>query len=436
MISQKNKRNLAAFQQDYDLWRLLRDEQAATGPDPLAIIVEPIRAAAQDKPIITVSNVSDVWPDRRPESPSMAEFIEDWGQAGHSQHIGNILASLKTRTSGSLAALICRPIPNHWSLVEVLSVMGECKRILMPGGVLILETQNPEFIENPISAPEPASILSTELLKFALEREHFDNVTLLDCLTLNTPANSDAAATTALLRPFRSMSATYFAVAQAPGDAALTKTLKAILGSINEPPTALLKPSGSSAEAIVETQHQLINTLHNLQSSRDVASRLRASLALTRAEQQSLNERLHQVTHAKQNLRVKMSGLQNQLHQSNVHLDAYSTALHARDVQIDALYRSFSWRITRPMRILSRLLRSPKTLGRDLLVRVDRASVKTPRIRKALARTGQIAGIDRDRLGYESPAKAALTPSAPSIWSIEPPRDRTKSWERTLKRNG
>jgi hypothetical protein len=118
-------------------------------------------------------------------------------------------------------------------------------------------------------------------------------------------------------------------------------------------------------------------------------------------------------------------------------IESLSNSLHQRNFQIQQIYGSTSWRLTWPMRIIIRLLRSPRDGLHDIALSLDVATRGKPALRKSLIAVGRAVGVTRDRMEVTPPSQTTTptvgTPNfQESPWVIQPPRTATQAWSRML----
>lgn len=97
--------------------------------------------------------------------------------------LADALTWLRSRNSNSLALITAFHVVEHLSFNDLNQLMAECLRTLSPGGLIILETPNPE---NLITAahqfyldPTHKSPLPPELLRFLAEYRGFSDIEIL-----------------------------------------------------------------------------------------------------------------------------------------------------------------------------------------------------------------------------------------------------------------
>ena len=135
---------------------------------------------------------------------------------------GNALDVLKEMPDQSLSIVSAFHVVEHITFEEVRLLIRQALRVLKPGGLLILETPNPENIVVATSLfyldPSHVRPLPAELLSFAVEYEGFSRNTIV---RLQEPAGIDSAIKLDLIQVLNAVSPDYAVVSQKEGEAHL-----------------------------------------------------------------------------------------------------------------------------------------------------------------------------------------------------------------------
>jgi SAM-dependent methyltransferase len=120
------------------------------------------------------------------------QVLLDRAQAGGYDVIGgDARAALRTLEDCSLRCITAFHVVEHLAFEELLGLLTECRRLLEPGGLLILETPNPENVvvgsANFYLDPTHIQPYPMQLLRFLVEQRGFSNVETL-ALNPNTAA--------------------------------------------------------------------------------------------------------------------------------------------------------------------------------------------------------------------------------------------------------
>lgn len=211
---------------------------------------------------------------------------------------GDAIAHLQTRPDQSALVVTGFHIAEHLPFAALQTLMAQARRVLVPGGLLILETPNPEnllvgaahfYIDPTHQRPLP-----WQLLTFLAEHQGFGPVKLLRLQEEPRLANAEPVS---LYDVLANVSPDYAIIAQTPAVA---------------PPPAALAQS-------MARHHGL--SLHTLATRYDQQRQAAASAQLQTIEA------------------------------------AHAAAQQALAAEIKAIHASHSWRITRPLRWLVRRLR-------------------------------------------------------------------------------
>ena len=110
--------------------------------------------------------------------------------------------------------------------------------------------------------------------------------------------------------------------------------------------------------------------------------------------------------------------------------DQTVTSLHA-------IVKSTSWRITKPLRFISRILKSPRRGVYSLIRNLDHSLQNTPKLRTFGIGAAKRLGVTRETLTQNTDAEpASLLPETnpeSSPWVVRPPLKRTEQWLKQLR---
>lgn len=128
----------------------------------------------------------------------------------------NALAALQRQADRSLAVVSAIHVAEHLPFDQLRMLIAEALRVLIPGGLLIMETPNPENIQvatmHFYRDPTHQRPLPPELLSFLPEQAGFERVKVLRCAE---PAHIvDESQTMTLEKVLKSVSPDYAVVAQ------------------------------------------------------------------------------------------------------------------------------------------------------------------------------------------------------------------------------
>ncbi|WP_418119073.1 class I SAM-dependent methyltransferase [Variovorax sp. 350MFTsu5.1] len=131
------------------------------------------------------------------------------------------LATLRQTPSDSLVLVSAFHVVEHIRFEDLQAIVAEALRVLVPGGLLILETPNPENLEVGTSSfyldPSHVKPLPSQLLAFVVEHAGFQRQKIL---RLQEAASLHGAAPVSLISVLAGVSPDYAVVAQKNGELA------------------------------------------------------------------------------------------------------------------------------------------------------------------------------------------------------------------------
>ncbi|WP_461594721.1 class I SAM-dependent methyltransferase [Thiomonas sp.] len=383
------------------------------------------------------------------------EWLELTGEAGFKAHGVDLdegmLAACRERglsveTQDAIAALHQIPdeslmivsgfhIAEHISFDALQEIVKEALRVLKPAGLLILETPNPENLivgtSNFYLDPTHQRPLPPLLLSFLPEHAGFSRTKIL---RLQESPDLSGASDVHLLQVLGGVSPDYAVVAQksAPQEhlelfdstfdvqygltlemlstryeTGMQKRLSILQDRIEQAQTQAQQAETHAALQSKADQHELAELrahfLHAQQSSAALGVQLTQALAQHSQTQQQLQQFMAQ----NHQLRNQLDGRQTELDELKKELVRLQAEIHAelaaRTHELQAVYASRSWRVTRPLRLGVSGLR--RLLGRS----AQQPQIQpTPAHPAALAQPAQVAG------------PAAVQPPAPAEQQLQP----------------
>ncbi|WP_322082013.1 class I SAM-dependent methyltransferase [Burkholderia sp. BCC1972] len=324
---------------------------------------------------------------------------------------GDAIEHLATLESSSHALISAFHVVEHVSFEQLKTLVSEALRVLKPGGLLILETPNPENIAvatcNFYIDPSHQKPVPPLLLSFVAEHAGFDRVKVV---RLQEPeALHDAETKVHLLNILGSVSPDYAIVAQKAADstqgafdAAFDADYGLTIDVLADRYETRIASSQSHVEARVERAEEalrqsaerwseLVDRLQTvseqLTSAEERYQRLEERNRLTDewrqlvdersqladARSQLVEERSQLVEERSQLVDGERQHLERQVRELQARLEQAEALMHQANAQLHAMYHSTSWRITRPLRAVALVLRGQgKTVFKTGLKRLIR----------------------------------------------------------------
>ena len=343
---------------------------------------------------------------------------------------------LKKQKNNSVAIVTGFHIAEHLSFDKLELLVNESIRVLVPGGLLILETPNPEnilvgsnyfYLDPTHQRPIPP-----QLLQFLPEYYGFGRMKLI---RLQESPSLAVSQSPSLLDVLGGVSPDYAIVAQKKNKKKGADCLEEIFShnyglSLNDL-TSKYSDSESSKmltinEALNDFSNQILNlkvennnllmVLNNeLDKFRALAEQRAAEHAQVLAEAnnrtshwnavaQGLQQELENVNHCNHHhyvlgnkrlleitrLSEELRSTQEQLHQANQYNHHHYVLSSHLQHQINAIHKSFSWKVTKPFRVLRRYLGKlasiPKEMTIFLGLKIYTFVARNPRYKYAIVR--------------------------------------------------
>jgi len=302
------------------------------------------------------------------------------------------LAALRACADNSLALVSSFHLVEHLPFELVRELVAEALRALQPGGLLVMETPNPENLTVGATSfymdPTHLHPLPPNLLHFAAEHAGF---TRSKVVRLQEEARlHDPAAPLGLITVLEGVSPDYAVVAQKGGAAAVLAPFDAAFGA--EYGIALGALAQRYEDQLAAQHGQVHRLLQSLQQQSDAAGdalgQLRAAIAAQEHQAGVQAQRSAELEHRAGQMEHRAGLLEQRI------IQAEARAAEMGQRVIDML-DSTSWRITAPLRRVGgiarrlnaarregRLLRAVKNRGKALLQRSGGFLLRHKRLKK------------------------------------------------------
>ncbi|MFH5255736.1 methyltransferase domain-containing protein [Burkholderia semiarida] len=334
------------------------------------------------------------------------DMLEACRERGLSVFQGDAIEYLAALDANSHALVSAFHVVEHVSFEQVRRIVSEALRVLKPGGLLILETPNPENIVvagcNFYLDPSHVRPIPSELLSFVGEYAGFARVKRIRLQ--ESPALQEEGARAHLMDVLGGVSPDYAIVAQkscGEADAAFFDAAFDADYGLSLAELAVRFEAGATrahehaAEQIEQTRRE-IGRLH--QQTQGEIERLHGELGLTREEVGGTRRELMRAVDELAQIRSDLGRVRGDLAQVTGELRrVQDDAQHAAE-RLQAVYGSTSWRVTAPMRSAVTFARGAKATCKSGVRRVLFRSVayvnRNPRLRRLAVRAlGAMPGV-------------------------------------------
>jgi SAM-dependent methyltransferase len=313
---------------------------------------------------------------------------------------GDAIAHLRSMDSESLAIVSGFHVAEHLQFPELQALVEEAHRVLLPGGLLILETPNPENIVvatlNFYTDPTHERPLPPALLAFLVEHHGF---TRSKIVRLQESADLAGRQDAALLEVLSGPSPDYAVVAQKQAAADVLQQFTPAFDrqyGLDLRQLAERHDQVASLRDRIETLYaELTQVAAEGAADRARIQYLEPQLADSRESVEQLTQQLRGAEAEQARLTEQMNLAESQRRELTRRVEQTLTEAHRWQREHQAIMSSTSWRITHPLRVLKpltvRVLGMPARLCKRLLVGTALVAIgiaiRTPGVR-AMARLG------------------------------------------------
>ncbi|WP_175753031.1 class I SAM-dependent methyltransferase [Burkholderia ambifaria] len=289
---------------------------------------------------------------------------------------GDAVAYLKTLESESQVVVSAFHVVEHISFEQLQTVVSEALRVLRPGGLLILETPNPENIavatNNFHLDPTHQKPIPSLLLSFVVEQGGFETVKTLGLQ--ESPALRNPDHSVSLLDVIRGASPDYAVIAQKAADPGIKEKFAQVfaaeyglslerLADRYEARTDSVRLRVEKAEAGVERLDELCRALDGqLQLAQARLQSVEADLdagqrQVTEDRLQLADERCRHAEELRQHAEALRQHAENQLGAAEARAQHAEAQARQANELLHAVLHSTSWRVSKPVRMVGFPLR-------------------------------------------------------------------------------
>jgi O-antigen chain-terminating methyltransferase len=287
------------------------------------------------------------------------------------------LSSLRAQPDASLALVSAFHLVEHIPFDDVQELIAEALRVLRPGGLLIMETPNPENLvvgsTNFYTDPSHLRPVPPLLLDFAVE---FAGFARHKVVRLQEPAALRGTASVELINVLNGVSPDYSVVGQKAADAPVLGAFDAAFAApfgleldelaqryerqSQERAAAALAKLEARVAAAEQGPAQLFQRA--LETIGGAQAALLASQERERAQAEAAAQQLQQARSAQadaesraQQTQQQLDALAARLQHTQNELDAATGRARGAEETVAALHASTSWRVTAPLRAVRRI---------------------------------------------------------------------------------
>jgi len=328
--------------------------------------VEPLKCVYSDCPVIDLGCGRGEWLELLMQNGFTTHGVDlDEGmlkgchELNLSVEQGNAVSFLSTLPNESQAVVSAFHVVEHISFEQLRTVVSEALRVLKPGGLLIMETPNPENIvvatRNFYLDPTHLRPIPPLLLAFLPEHYGFKRVKIM---RLQESSDLAAKEDIGLIDVIAGVSPDYAIVAQKNAPPEVLRSFDA----------AFVKHYGIELDALanhydVKLERSIAALAHRLVNAESLAGGMTEALERISI----LQDRLIDATVQVERSETRATEAEAKIDELNHSCHYWWTIAEGDRHKLQAVYVSRCWRITKPLRLVSPLLRRLRHGGKQVI---------------------------------------------------------------------
>ena len=363
-------------------------------------------------------------------------MLEACRELGLPAEQGDAIAYLQTLADESQVVITAFHVVEHIPFEQLQTLVIEALRVLKPGGLLIMETPNPENIvvatRNFHLDPTHLRPLTPMLLGFLPE---FHGYARVATVRLQEPQDTHTRTDIKLTDVLHHVSPDYAVVAQKGAadeilhafDAPFTQQhgldLHNLANRFDQRQDEFLAAHHQTRQSIMEVEQKLTTSVAGFEALKQQMDTRLAVMNYQQVEQQAA---LHAETSQVQMMHSQLQKVQAQLHALQARTDSVDANALALQTERDALRNSLSWKITAPLRGTASFLASPIVFTMDKVLKNQRLSeqlnellLRFPSLHARLRVTAVTKGLIQEPVSVVAPMPVVsvheLSPKAKQI---------------------
>ncbi len=276
---------------------------------------------------------------------------------------GDALDALREMPSASVSIVSAFHVVEHIGFKELLALVKEATRVLIPGGLLILETPNPENLLvgscNFYLDPSHKQPIPPALLGFVAEYSGFSRVKMLRLQ--ESSILRDPAAEVRLFDVLSGVSPDYAIVAQTSCDEDVSRLFDgafsadfglslSVLTDRYEAQSA--RSENALAEKINQSNEKISQLIEQIRLIDQGENALTVQISQSNEKITQLIEQIHLIDQGENSLAAQINQSNGRISQLLEQIQLIEAETQRLGHQLQAVYTSTSWRLTKPLRWL------------------------------------------------------------------------------------